>query len=504
MKPCVAIAVALAACSSPHPRRGRDLALHDRISRDELIRFAVRTNQPLFWVADTNHDQRVEPDEIASLLLYPSTPRWVENGAFTPAFEAAYDQIVAARRDEAPGGDDFVPDPPDDPGGRARRHSISAELDFGRTALVPADVPRDALPFVRKIVAAATLVDGAHAQLVAGDLVSQSLVRRNRAPACIAPPYRNDPKCSAAPRASLAAFVAAATATRQPDHAAIATELAAAAGVLVDPADAVLAAALRSFPSSATTTSWYFHATPDGLTLGRVDPRSREWQAKLAPRHLPELVDVIVAAGTDREPLGGTLAQHGVVLANLYADPDSRESRRDLGATLLDSASMRDFTDNSDPWLLAAMLREAAAGSPFVEIAALRDVERLRVAGTISDELARETATAMLFDLLGRARELYDARGVRVPGDSSVATAIGELCDHGVLVWDGAALSANGATGTFAVHLDKLVSACDALLDADPSAMLAHYRGESGSPFGIVSYRVQMSRSISFVYAEVP
>src|SRR5689334_7108762 len=68
---------------------------YDAIGRSDFNRFAVRLNLPVYWIADANNDKRIDPDEVVALLFYPTIGKWTSAGAFTPAFESAYDRIVA-------------------------------------------------------------------------------------------------------------------------------------------------------------------------------------------------------------------------------------------------------------------------------------------------------------------------------------------------------------------------------------------------------------------------
>ena len=54
---------------------------------------------------DANKNGIIEPAEVASLLFYPTSAdaKWVEGGAFTPSFEAAYARVVAASKQEPSG-----------------------------------------------------------------------------------------------------------------------------------------------------------------------------------------------------------------------------------------------------------------------------------------------------------------------------------------------------------------------------------------------------------------
>ena len=76
--------------SSRPAASGIDYADFDRM---EFNRLAVRENLPIYWIADRDSDRAIDPDEVASLLFYPNQERWVENGAFTPAFERAFARI---------------------------------------------------------------------------------------------------------------------------------------------------------------------------------------------------------------------------------------------------------------------------------------------------------------------------------------------------------------------------------------------------------------------------
>src|SRR5829696_8557673 len=60
------------------------------ISRAEFNRWAVRLNMPVYWIADGDGDQQLDPDEVAALLFYPSAGGWTQDGKLTPAFDAAY------------------------------------------------------------------------------------------------------------------------------------------------------------------------------------------------------------------------------------------------------------------------------------------------------------------------------------------------------------------------------------------------------------------------------
>lgn len=175
---------------------------HDAIARVELNRWAARLDLPLYWTLDANQDGSMDPAETAALVFYPTAGRWVDRGSFTPAFETAYDAIVAASKQPPP-------DPATDEG--KRQLLVGKDLDQGRTTLVASDLSglsADDRAFVAHMLTVADMVDdlyelqngaaGLAAKLPA-DPASRSLFRRNRGPKCAAPATETDPLCSAIP-----------------------------------------------------------------------------------------------------------------------------------------------------------------------------------------------------------------------------------------------------------------------------------------------------------------
>src|SRR5688572_24152244 len=81
----------------PHER-----AKNDAIARVDFNRWAVRLNLPIYWIADANNNQSLDPDEVAALLFYPTVGVWTVNGVFTPSFEKTYAAIVAASKAPPP------------------------------------------------------------------------------------------------------------------------------------------------------------------------------------------------------------------------------------------------------------------------------------------------------------------------------------------------------------------------------------------------------------------
>lgn len=176
---------------------------YDALPRAEVNRRAVRENLPLYWIVDGDRDGTLDPGEVASLLFYPTRETWVEKGAFTPAFAAAYAQIVAAGAVT----DDLASEE-----GR-RRALVGKDLDQGRPTLVSSDLtglPASGKQLVRHMLRVAELVDELYeiqngakalAAKLPRDAASRSLFRRNRGPRCVAPATEKEPLCSAIPGA---------------------------------------------------------------------------------------------------------------------------------------------------------------------------------------------------------------------------------------------------------------------------------------------------------------
>ena|GEM_PF-163349 len=173
------------------------------IPRDEFNNLAVLANLPLYWAEDRNHDGKVDPDEVAHLLFYPSADRWTAGGQFTPAFAQACTTMLALRKGPPPSA------PADD---IERRTRIRDDLAQGRPTLVYHDLRAlddGQKAFVRKMLDVAALIDVLFAQqcgiepwrskVPRDDLPSQSAFRRNWGPRCVAPKTENDPTCSAIP-----------------------------------------------------------------------------------------------------------------------------------------------------------------------------------------------------------------------------------------------------------------------------------------------------------------
>jgi hypothetical protein len=182
-------------------------AAHDQIDRLAFNRVAQHLDLPIFWVSDPDKNGAVEPNEVATLLFFPGsdTAAWVsaDGASFTPAFETAYAQIVAASK---------APPAGSTPEETTRRRLVLQDLDQARPTLVQSDLSSlsaDDKVLVKHVLAAAALIDQLYgkqtgatdlaSKVPADDLASQSLFQRDWGPKCLAPLTEKNPACSSVP-----------------------------------------------------------------------------------------------------------------------------------------------------------------------------------------------------------------------------------------------------------------------------------------------------------------
>jgi len=315
------------------------------LPRADFNRLAAQQGLPLFWEQDLGADGRLEPKEFVALGVGDARARWVQGGAFTADFEAAYRALVEARRREA----------------------VALELDQGLPTLVRNDrrgASAAEKAFLGHMAKAGELIDDLYLQQMAAarfkgelaglDAASRTLFARNHGPWCVAPKTEDDPFCSALPsfpprrwnaypgegehkselcdalrtdpagRDLLAPFtVVRAEGERLAARSlldiygegmkAVAAELEAAAAAIHSPEEAALEryllAAAKGFRSNvwteadeawaamnASNSRWYLRIAPDEvywdlcqekagfhMSFAAIDPGSLEWQAKLTP-----------------------------------------------------------------------------------------------------------------------------------------------------------------------------------------------------------------------------
>ncbi len=171
------------------------------LDRASFNRLAARLNLPVYWSADADGDKAIDPDEIATLLFFPTQPAYVKDGKATDAFDTAYKSVVAAASATASGTD------------AARLRLLERELDEAASVLVRTDLrtaSADEKKFVQNMLEVTALLDKLYAVQsgtskvagkVAADAASQSVFRRNWGPRCLTPTLEKDAACTAAPGA---------------------------------------------------------------------------------------------------------------------------------------------------------------------------------------------------------------------------------------------------------------------------------------------------------------
>lgn len=168
----------------------------ETLSRLRFNQLALRVNAPLFWEADRNENGAVDPDEVRSLLFYPTSETWVTGGEFTPAFERVFAEIIDAA--QAPAHES------------KRRQLVRQELDRAAPTLVYNDLrqlPENHRAFARHMLRVGAMIDELYARQVgmtalsdrvaSDDPESQSLFRRNWGARCLGTATESEPECSA-------------------------------------------------------------------------------------------------------------------------------------------------------------------------------------------------------------------------------------------------------------------------------------------------------------------
>jgi hypothetical protein len=169
----------------------------DRMTFNET---AFRLNVPVYWAADKNSDGAIDPDEVTSLLFFPTEGKWTDGGKFTPDFDKAIATIKSAVSAPAPTEE--------------RTKLAREELAQGATTLVYSDL-RGLSPEEKTLVAhmlkVANMIDdlyktqtgakGLEAQVPRDDGASLAVFRRNWGPKCVAPKTEKNAACSAVPGA---------------------------------------------------------------------------------------------------------------------------------------------------------------------------------------------------------------------------------------------------------------------------------------------------------------
>ncbi len=323
-----------------------------------------------------------------------------------------------------------------------------------------------------------------------------------------------------------------------PDMEAVAVHLDAAAAALQSPTEsafkAYLLAAAKAFRTndwegangpwvamSGSASKWYLRVGPDevyaepcawkanfALQLARINPASLEWRRTLEPVKqameqqlaalagppyrarsvrftLPDFIDVVLNAGDQRAPHGGTAGQslpnwgptsekggRTVVMTNLGNDLDSQTALRNQMASLFCPATMAMASTDPAAALSGTVLHEAAHN--------LGPAAEYRVKGKKDDELFGGPLASMLEELKAEtsalyftwwlveqkrateadatrstvrdvawsvgqlSRGLYDGEHHDKPYGQLAAVQLGTALHTGALSWNAAQLAANG------------------------------------------------------------
>ncbi|MDX9723047.1 MAG: hypothetical protein RBU37_20015, partial [Myxococcota bacterium] len=177
---------------------------YDKLDRASFNQLAVRLNAPVFWKGGGKSSTEIAPEDLVTLLFYPSERAqvWVANNTFTPAFDALYQSMLASKEKPIPEGLEAAE--------AERLEWVIKELDSGKPTLVFNDLSglsAEEKNFVRLMLEAGALIDELYAtqsgivavrsQLDEKDLASQSLFRRNWGPTCKAPGTESEANCNA-------------------------------------------------------------------------------------------------------------------------------------------------------------------------------------------------------------------------------------------------------------------------------------------------------------------
>lgn len=618
-----------------------------RLDRTTFNRVAVQLNQPLYWAKDTNNDGVVAPDEVVSLLFYPTEGAWVEGGKFTDAFKKTYEDMVKAKAAPAPTGPDAE-----------RQKKLIGELDAASSFLVRTSLDglsETDIKFVEHMVQASKLIDDLYmvqtgvakiADKVAPDAASQSVFRRNRGPLCKTPVHEKDKDCTAAPgvtdvpvdvypealqgEADFCKKIEGDKALTTPfavvrdvdgkltaqgygkaytDHVKkIAEELRAAATDMTDDKEAALVTYLNeaatAFESNkwqpadeawakmnSLNSKWYLRIGPDetywepcSLKAGfhmsfaringsspdlhnKVSPLIQEMESSLATLigapykarpvsfHLPDMIDIVINAGDDRDAIGATggqslpnwgpVANEGrgrtVVMTNINSDPDSLVVRRAKASSILTADAMKDYVDEGRPGVFGTFLHEAAHNlgpSHEYKVDGKKDDESFGgdLASMLEELKAQSGSYYFLYMLQDKgvfteadvrraivdnvvwsvghvSRGMYAPNGKRKPYSQLAAIHLGFFIDEGALIWNPEAKAANGDKGAFSVDFTKMKDASIKLMKVvatikakgDKAGAIAladqHVAETSKVPHAIIQERMLKYPSASFVYA---
>ena len=228
-------------------------------------------------------------------------------------------------------------------------------------------------------------------------------------------------------------------------------------------------------------------------------------------------------------------------MTNLFQDADSKRTRREIAASLLSEASLKELSEDSTPGLLSTILHEATHnlgpaheytvrgkvdddifGGPLAamleelkaQTGALYFLGYLADKGVIDEKLERESYVDSIVWAFGHiSRGMYTESGQRKTYSQLAAIQLGYLMDAGAVTFDANQAAANGKDkGAFVLKLDAFRAAAKNLMrdvgrikaKGDKKAALAlaaKYVDGKVVPFELIKERELRSPKTSFVYA---
>jgi hypothetical protein len=288
---------------------------------------------------------------------------------------------------------------------------------------------------------------------------------------------------------------------------------------------------------SAENSRWYARVAPDevyfepcawkagfALQLARINPESLEWRKKLDPLKtementlaamagapykardvqfkLPDFIDVVLNAGDQRSPQGGTIGQslpnwgpvaesggRTVAMTNLFTDADSQNAFGAQMASVFCKATNMKATTSGKETLVSSLLHEAAHNlGPAHEYKVNGKVDSVAFGGplaSILEELKAQTSSMFLKDWLipkglfkreevdqyhlrdvawgfGHiSRGMYTAEGTPRTYSQLAAIQLGSFTKSGAVTWKAEEKAANGTdSGCLEIDFTKMPAA---------------------------------------------
>ena len=160
------------------------------LTRRDFNRLASQANQPIFWIADSNKNKLLDPDELAVTGPVQALKKFVTNGKLSGRFGKVYKALRELRRREA----------------------VARELDGGRPTLVLSNLNAMSAgekKVLKQLLAAGKIIEDLYLhqtgafklkrKVAKAGSASKTLFWRNHGPWCHTPGTSNDPFCNALP-----------------------------------------------------------------------------------------------------------------------------------------------------------------------------------------------------------------------------------------------------------------------------------------------------------------